>query len=132
MLQVTKQKESVGYALGRIYAVCERVEWLVNRSNGKRFWQNWDVASTRPKERFARLIVNFNNNLRLLKTDATREYFKRIINDSLQCIVDFPDVLSLDNQGEFVLGYYHQIAAFKRPPAEFEVNVDEISVDENA
>ena len=39
-------------------------------------------------------------------------YFERWISDIVSDITDFPAHLSLENQGRFAIGYYHQRQTF--------------------
>ena len=102
-----------GYLLGRLFAVLEKVqiesaggEGKINATIRDRFYGS---ASSTPVTVFARLMRLKNHHL--AKLENYKSYYEKLIGeitDKLLADNAFPSHLSLDDQGRFAIGYYHQ------------------------
>jgi len=100
------------YLCGRLFALIEGIQRSalgkdINAGVRERFFT---AASTSPSPAFGRLIRQMQNHLTKLKQD--KAYLANILDGEVRdlCgqIKEFPAVLSLEQQGQFALGYYHQ------------------------
>lgn len=100
------------YRLGRLFAVLERIQQQalpgINATIRDRYY---GAASTSPVTVFTTLLRLKNAHLKKL-TDKADTYYERLVGDILQPMPEFPRRLTLPEQGQFALGYYHQRQAF--------------------
>lgn len=99
-----------GYRLGRLFAVLERVQQEANPGlNATIRDRYFGAASATPRAVFPQL-------LRLAQHHVSKATYgglsDRLIEEILSELDDFPTHLSLEDQGLFMLGYYHQRQAF--------------------
>lgn len=97
------------YVLGRLFAVLEGVQQAanpgINATIKDRFFNS---ACATPAAVFPILLKLSNSHLKKLETGKT-VYWSRQIGDLTERLdLDFPTHLSLQEQGAFILGYYHQ------------------------
>jgi CRISPR-associated protein Csd1 len=100
------------YRLGRLFATLERIQELaqpgINATIRDRYY---GAASTTPVAVFTTLLRLKNAHLKKL-SDSFGGYFEKLIGEILAPLTGFPRQLTLAQQGEFALGYYHQRQAF--------------------
>ncbi|MDI6719653.1 MAG: type I-C CRISPR-associated protein Cas8c/Csd1 [Methanomicrobiales archaeon] len=104
------ENSNVAYRLGRLFAVLEKAQAETNREmkstiNSKYFAS----ASTTPAVVFPVLLKLAQHHI------AKSEWGFKIsqgIEETLEGVDEFPAYLSLEEQGMFMLGYYHQRKAF--------------------
>lgn len=110
---------NIGYRLGRLFAVLERTQKLalpnVEATIRDRFYS---AASSTPRTAFPHLLKLKNYHLDKLE-EGQIIWLERLIGEIMDGIEYFPAHLSLDDQGRFAVGYYHQRQAFfsKKNPA---------------
>lgn len=102
-----------GYLLGRLFAVLEKVqiesaggEGKINATIRDRFYGS---ASSTPVTVFARLMRLKNHHL--AKLENYKSFYEKLIGEIVDKISPdnaYPAHLSLDDQGRFAVGYYHQ------------------------
>jgi len=106
------EQSDAPYRLGRLFATLERVQHQaqpgINATIRDRYY---GAASTTPVAVFPTLMRLKNAHLRKLG-DGQAAWFERTIGEILQDLADFPQHLSLGQQGRFALGYYHQRQSF--------------------
>lgn len=105
---------NIGYRLGRLFAVLEKIQaesaggWnKINSTIRDRFYGS---ASSVPVAAFSHLMKLKNHHLS--KLDKHKNFYERLIAEIMDGITDFPTHLRLDDQGRFAVGYYHQRQAF--------------------
>ncbi|MFG6416261.1 type I-C CRISPR-associated protein Cas8c/Csd1 [Roseateles sp. DC23W] len=103
------------YRLGRLFATLERIQEQaqpgINATIRDRYY---GAASTTPVAVFTTLLRLKNAHLKKL-SDGFTGYFEKLIGEilaPLDPMNGFPRQLSLPEQGQFALGYYHQRQAF--------------------
>lgn len=103
------------YRLGRLFATLERIQEQaqpgINATIRDRYY---GAASTTPVAVFTTLLRLKNAHLKKL-SDGFAGYFEKLIGEilaPLDPVNGFPRQLSLPEQGQFALGYYHQRQAF--------------------
>lgn len=101
---------NVGYRLGRLFAVLERVQEKanpgINATIRDRFYGS---ASSIPVASFPQLMRLKNHHLS--KLDKHKRFYEGLIGEIVDGIAGypgFPPHLPLDDQGRFAVGYYHQ------------------------
>jgi len=102
---------NIGYRLGRLFAVLERVQEQanpgINTTIRDRFY---GTASTTPVATFPILIKLSKHHLsKLGKTNKGSEVnSEKLLGAIMQDVNSLPPHLSLGDQGQFAIGYYHQ------------------------
>lgn len=106
---------SAAYHCGRILAILAALQKRALGSVGAGVIQRYYAsASTNPGLVFGRLLKNAQYHIDKLGPDKS-SYFEYLLAQTMTCIPnDFPRVLSLQEQGLFGLGYYHQIADLRK------------------
>lgn len=100
---------SVGYNLGRIFAILERIQYKANDSTNIRE-KYLSSASSTPKNIFPILLNLSQHHISKVNKNESKNfnYYDKIVGQVISKIDEFPSVLSTDEQGMFMLGYYHQ------------------------
>jgi CRISPR-associated protein Csd1 len=89
-------------------AVLERVQAAAQGNPGRTIVDRYySAASTRPATVFPRLIALAVHHLAKL-TGGLEAFYQSRIGEVVDGVVVFPPTLSLQDQGLFALGYYHQ------------------------
>lgn len=114
------------YRLGRLFATLERIQEQaqpgINATIRDRYY---GAASTTPVAVFTTLLRLKNAHLKKL-SDSFGNYFEKLIGEILAPLTGFPRQLTLAEQGEFALGYYHQrLAFFTKKPDTDSTNTDQ-------
>jgi CRISPR-associated protein Csd1 len=109
-----KDNDNRGYLLGRLFAVLEKIQSEanpgINATIRDRFY---GAASGTPASVFSNLMRLKNHHLSKLDNAGRRVNFERIIGEIVSKVpCEFPDYLSLKEQGCFAIGYYHQMNDF--------------------
>lgn len=98
-----------GYRLGRLFAVLEKIQEEaspgINATIRDRFYGS---ASSTPVTVFPHLMKLKNHHIAKLENRGRAVNLEKIIGEIVDDIKDFPGHLSLDDQGRFAVGYYHQ------------------------
>ncbi len=110
--ELDMQNDSAAYRLGRLFATLERIQEQaqpgINATIRDRYY---GAASTTPVTVFTTLLRLKNAHLKKL-SGAYEAYFEKLIGEILAPVSAMPRQLTLQQQGEFALGYYHQRQAF--------------------
>lgn len=113
--------EDVAYRCGRLLAVIEEIQRAalgeVNATVVDRFY---GTASTAPIAVFSRLLKGAQPHLAKLRRDRRGAYqaLDARLQEVLGPVPGFPSTLTLEQQGLFALGYYHQRAEDRRQAIE--------------
>lgn len=105
------QNSNIGYRIGRLFAVLEKIQKEANPGiNATIKDKFYAAASTSPNTVFGNLMRLANYHLSKLRKE--KPSYAVNLEKTLQEIVAgfdvFPAHLSLDDQGQFAIGYYHQ------------------------
>lgn len=100
---------SPGYLCGRLFFLLEKVQsdsagGQLNSTIKDRFFSS---ASVTPSLVFPRLFRLSQHHLAKLE-NGQKIYFERQIGEVMSKIDRFPHLLALEDQGNFVIGYFHQ------------------------
>jgi CRISPR-associated protein Csd1 len=108
-VSLDRENINIGYRLGRLFAVLERVQQAalgdINATIRDRFY---GAASTNPVTVFPRLMKLKNYHLPKIESKGRVVNLEKEISEILSEVVSFPAHLSLEDQGRFAIGYYHE------------------------
>lgn len=103
------ENTNIGYRLGRLFAVLERTQALasgdLNATIRDRFY---GAASSTPVTVFPYLMNKLMPHHLNKLTTGQKIWLENLIGQILEAATQFPTNLSLDDQGRFAIGYYHQ------------------------
>lgn len=109
-MALDKGNTDVGYRLGRLFAVLEKIQQEanpgINATIRDKFYAS---ASSRPATAFGNLMRLKNHHLSKLESVGRRIWFEKLLGEILSDVPNFPSHLKLDAQGRFAIGYYHQV-----------------------
>lgn len=107
---------NIGYRLGRLFAALEKIQQEANPGlNATIRDKFYGAASGTPVTVFGNLMRLKNHHLAKLESTGRRINLERLLSeimDGVQAKSGFPAHLSLDDQGRFAIGYYHQMQDF--------------------
>lgn len=110
---------AVAYRLGRFLAVVENVRRVANQAPDLEGWylKAYDQAYLAPRLSFAEL--NKILALDLQYCGAQREKFELLIAEIVNALTDTPpENYTIEQQGEFTLGYWHQKVTLEKNDAD--------------
>lgn len=107
-MSLDKTREDIGYLLGRLFAVLEKIQEEanpnLNATIGDRYFGS---ASTTPIAVFATLIRLSKHHLSKLH-QGRRTHLEKLLQEIMAKINAFPNHLNINQQGLFSIGYYQQ------------------------
>jgi CRISPR-associated protein Csd1 len=106
---------------GRLLAILDAIQdRALNNPNATIIDRYYGSASSAPASVFGTLLHGARHHLaKLRKDEKTRgsyRFFETQLEDVMRPISGFKPTLSLQEQGLFALGFYHQRAANRKPP----------------
>lgn len=105
-VKLNEESENVPYRLGRLFAVLEKVQNDTNKDMGATINSKYfSSASSTPAVVFPVLLKLAQHHIS--KSDwgfKTNQSIEEILSE----VYEFPEFMNLDEQGMFMLGYYHQ------------------------
>jgi CRISPR-associated protein Csd1 len=116
LVALDRDETNIGYRLGRLFALLDYVQYLsvgsVNAGVKEKFLAS---ASASPARIFPTLLHMAQYHLsdarkaseKQSRATHVEEEIKQVM-DGLQARAPFPTTLSLDDQGRFIVGFYHQ------------------------
>jgi CRISPR-associated protein Csd1 len=109
-ITLNTEDTNIAYRLGRLFAVLEKAQRdAVPRANTTIKDRFYGVASATPRAVFPQLLRMAQYHIEKTEYGLKADRFIEEILQGIQC---FPAHLSLNDQGLFALGYYHQRKAF--------------------
>ena len=103
------------YRLGRLFAALERAQETASPGlNATIRDRYYGAASSTPVTVFPRLLDLNNHHISKIESTTTRAWLERLIGEIVDGIPRIPPHLSLIQQGDFAIGYYHQRQDFYR------------------
>lgn len=104
------QNTNSGYRLGRLFAVLEKIQEEAHPNIKATIRDRYyGAASSNPVSVFSTLLKLKNHHLSKLTSVGRKVNLEKLIGEIMRDIPpDFPTSLSLQDQGRFAVGYYHQ------------------------
>ena len=117
MVEVNKENSDAGYLCGRLFCVLERAQTTAIRNvNATIADRYYGTASTAPGAVFPLLLKGVRAHLHTLDRDrrGARVNIETDMEEIMSNMNQLPKTLTLEQQGLFALGYYHQRAENSR------------------
>lgn len=125
-VSLNEENTNLGYRLGRLFAVLERVQQDAaggpDKINSTIRDSYFGSASSIPGSVFPTLVRRNQHHMSKLRKEKPKLHTVRdkqiqaILNDGVDGETAFPPILALSDQGRFAIGYYHQRQAFFNKP----------------
>jgi CRISPR-associated protein Csd1 len=110
--KLDNENSTAAYLCGRIFAVLESIQRSalgkdINAGIRERFFS---FASTSPSSAFGRLMKMSQNHLTKIKGEkpGLAVILDKELSELFSKISQFPAIFTLEEQGQFAIGYYHQ------------------------
>lgn len=105
-----RTNNNAAYCIGRLFAVLEKIQERANpKINTTIRDKFYGAASSAPVTVFPRLLSLKNAHLKKENiSKAEKIYYEKLIGEIVCEIKSFPTNLSLNDQSQFAIGYYHQ------------------------
>ena len=113
MVELNHENADPGYLCGRLFAMLERAQTSAIRNvNATIADRYYGTASTAPQAVFPLLLKGVRAHFHTLNRDnkGAQIAIETEIEGIMSSLDDFPRTLTLEQQGRFALGYYHQRA----------------------
>lgn len=114
-MSLDKDNINIGYRLGRLFATLERIQQDANPGiNATIRDKFYAAASSTPATVFGNLMRLKNHHLSKIENPGRVIFFEKLLGEIIYQSEDepgitaFPAHLSLADQGQFAIGYYHQ------------------------
>ena len=113
-MALNESNHDAAYLCGRLFAVLEKIQQEAsgNKLNKTVKDTYFASAAATPAVIFARLMQLSQKHLAKLESQARETYFNKLVTDIVDELDIFPKTLSLEEQAEFLLGYYQQNKVF--------------------
>ncbi|MBI3757479.1 MAG: type I-C CRISPR-associated protein Cas8c/Csd1 [Deltaproteobacteria bacterium] len=116
-MSLDEANANVGYRLGRLFAVLEKIQEEANPGiNATIRDRYYGAAASTPVTVFSTLLKLKNHHLSKLDNRGRAVNLEKRIGEIMDGIGDFPAQLPLADQGRFAIGYYHQRQDFFKKP----------------
>ena len=109
-MALDNEEKNTAYRCGRLFAVLEKIQQdsAQGKLNTTIVDGYFSSACSRPASVFPRLVELSNYHMKKLEDKAVI-FYKRLLTEIIgELGTSFPAVLSLEEQGRFILGYYQQ------------------------
>lgn len=119
-LALDLQNTNQAYLCGRLFAVLEHIQQAAAAAKLNRTIKDayFSSAASKPALVFPKLLMLSQNHIKKLNEKNT-VFFNKLIEEIVDKLNDeFPTALSLDDQGRFMIGYYHQDQMFYQKKTE--------------
>lgn len=130
LVSLDRKEKSHGYLLGRLFAVLESAQYAaLGKINATIRDRYYGAASATPAAVFPLLLRTSAHHIAALRKEKKGGWVDKEIEEILGAInepldreppdrkAEFPRSLSIEQQGRFAIGYYHQ-RAYRKPAAE--------------
>ena len=108
---LNEESKDTAYVLGRLFSVLESIQIDANPGIKATIRDRYfNSACAAPASVFPILIKLKNSHIKKLERDkgSAKIYYEQILTDLMGKLESYPKRLSLEDQGKFILGYYHQ------------------------
>ena len=109
---LNEETKDVPYVLGRMFAVLESIQEEANPGiNATIRDKYFNSSCANPASVFPILMKLKTSHIRKIEREkkGKKIYYEKLLTELAGKITEFPRTLTLEEQGRFILGYYHQI-----------------------
>lgn len=108
---LNEESQETSYVLGRLFAVLESIQ--LDASDGIKTTirdRYFNSACATPASIFPVLMKLKNSHMKKLEREKgnIKIHYEKLLTGLMGKLIEFPRRLSLEEQGKFILGYYHQ------------------------
>ncbi len=124
-VSLDKTNEDPAYLCGRLFAILEKIQsdasgGILNHTIKDSYFS---AACSKPATIFPRLCILAQNHISRLSNEGTKIYYTRLIGEVQDMFTGkYPEILPLQEQGKFIIGYYQQNQDLYRSRADKENN----------
>ncbi len=107
-----EDSKDTAYVLGRLFSILESIQKDANPGIKSTIRDRYfNSACATPASIFPVLIKLKNSHMKKLERDrvGTKIYYEQLLTEIIGKLEEYPKRLSLEEQGKFILGYYHQM-----------------------
>lgn len=112
-MALNEESRDTAYVLGRLFSVLESIQMEANPGIKATIRDRYfNSACATPASIFPVLVKLKNSHVKKLERDkgSAKVYYEKLLTEIMEKLGDrFPARLSLEDQGKFILGYYHQV-----------------------
>lgn len=111
-VELNQETKDTAYILGRIFAVLESIQEEANPGINSTIRDRYfNSACANPASVFPVLMKLKNSHIRKIERqkEYKKIYFEKLLTELTGELTAFPKRLTLEEQGHFILGYYHQV-----------------------
>ena len=109
---LNEESNDVAYVLGRLFAVLESIQTDANPGIKATIRDRYfNSACATPASVFPVLFKLKNSHIKKLEREkeSAKVYYEKLLTQIVSKLEMYPKRLSLEEQGRFILGYYHQM-----------------------
>ena len=109
---LNEESWETAYVLGRLFSVLESIQMDANPGIKATIRDRYfNSACATPASIFPVLIKLKNSHMKKLERDkgGAKVYYEKLLTELMGKLDEYPKRLSLEEQGKFILGYYHQV-----------------------
>ena len=109
---LNEESRETAYVLGRMFSVLESIQMDANPGIKATIRDRYfNSACATPASIFPVLIKLKNSHMKKLERDkgGAKVYYEKLLTELMGKLDEYPKRLSLEEQGKFILGYYHQV-----------------------
>ena len=109
---LNEECNDVAYVLGRLFSVLESIQTDANPGIKSTIRDRYfNSACATPASVFPVLIKLKNSHIKKLEREKenVKVYYEKLLTQIMGKLETYPKRLSLEEQGKFILGYYHQM-----------------------
>lgn len=108
-MELNKDSSCTPYVLGRLFAVLERVQTTATPGIKATIRNKYFTSASATPAAIFPLLLSLSQHHQRKLTEGSKVYFDKIITDLENRIhTTLPSRFSLQEQGAFYLGYYHE------------------------
>ena len=112
-MALDKTYDNIGYVLGRLFAVLERIQEQAQGTGLNKTIRDtyFSAAASSPMVAFKRLDDLAVHHLAKIRNSGKSTVWLDKMLGEVKCLMPkegYPAILSLEDQGRFSVGYYHQ------------------------
>lgn len=109
-VKVNEETRDRAYVLGRLFSVLEAIQEEANPGINTTIRDRYfNSACTTPASVFPVLLRLKNSHIRKLDNIGLKVKYEKTLTELMGKLSEYPSRLTLEEQGMFMLGYYHEV-----------------------